>query len=274
MIKDIVISDLMKIGLQKNEAKAYQTLVRLGKSTATKIAEKAEMPRSKVYSVLASLERKGIINKICGTNPAQFLAYSPGFAIPLLLEKIEAAGNTAQRMLERLEQERDMEIEEQVMILEGVEQIKVCLRREISLAGEEILIATQDFDLLRMLRPAFAKARAIGVPITLLTPKIDDQLNSEFQQYLTIQDLSGVSSKVLVDRMKIVLNDDRLDVAGWDPSQISVIVIDNSQSIAIFKSQSDQRRPWAMQIRNPMIVIFQLQVIMALLASIQEIIGH
>lgn len=55
--------------MTKNEAKAYHSLVRLGRSTARVISEDSGIPRSKVYETLVLLEKRGIIKKIAGTDP-------------------------------------------------------------------------------------------------------------------------------------------------------------------------------------------------------------
>ena len=272
MIDDVVIADLNRLGLHRNEAKVYRTLVRIGRSTARRVSDESGVPRSKVYDTLSALEKRGMIHRIHGTSPVQFMAHSPSFAIPLLLEKIEAAGRSAQLILERIEREREIQADEQIIVLEGEEQIKVAMRREVSLAKREVIIVTYDERVLFMLRPALAKAKAQNVEIKLITMGISREVSDEFRHYLTIQDLHGLSSKVLIDRMKKILNDERLDMVGWDPNQISIVVIDNNQSFAIFKATPQGRHPWALHVRNPLIVIFQVQVMTALMESIQNLI--
>jgi sugar-specific transcriptional regulator TrmB len=65
-----VVEKLQRVGLTEYEAKAYLALLGMHLSTATKIAEKASVPRTKIYSVLESLERKSWIRIYSGlANP-------------------------------------------------------------------------------------------------------------------------------------------------------------------------------------------------------------
>lgn len=70
------ISVLKGIGLTMYEAQAYVTLVSLISSTAVEIAEKSDIPRSKIYDVLKSLNRKNFI-EIEDGRPLTYNVKSP-----------------------------------------------------------------------------------------------------------------------------------------------------------------------------------------------------
>ncbi len=53
---------LEKLGLSDKEAKVYLTLLKLGTNAVSVIANKAELTRTTVYSVLESLDRKRLVN--------------------------------------------------------------------------------------------------------------------------------------------------------------------------------------------------------------------
>ncbi|MBW3022798.1 helix-turn-helix domain-containing protein, partial [Candidatus Woesearchaeota archaeon] len=48
--------DLKELGLTENEAKAYETLLRLGKTSASHISKESGVPYGRIYNVLSSLE--------------------------------------------------------------------------------------------------------------------------------------------------------------------------------------------------------------------------
>lgn len=52
--------DLTEIGLTPNEAKVYESLLKFGKSTAAQICKDANVPYGRIYTILASLEAKGL----------------------------------------------------------------------------------------------------------------------------------------------------------------------------------------------------------------------
>jgi len=71
-----VVEKLQKIGLTEYEARAYLSLLKDHIDTAAKLSEKSGIPRTRVYSVLESLERKGWI-KIYSGIPLLFKAVDP-----------------------------------------------------------------------------------------------------------------------------------------------------------------------------------------------------
>jgi len=56
-----LINDLMNLGLTLHESKVYLTLLRLGKGTALDIAEHSDLKRPTIYSIITSLEEKGLV---------------------------------------------------------------------------------------------------------------------------------------------------------------------------------------------------------------------
>jgi len=72
-----VAKKLQKIGLTEYEAKAYLSLLRDHLNSATKLSEKSGVPRTKIYQVLESLERKGWIRIYSG--------------IPLVIDPLKSA---------------------------------------------------------------------------------------------------------------------------------------------------------------------------------------
>jgi len=71
-----VIEKLQKIGLTEYEAKVYVALLKDHLNSAGKLSEKSGVPRTKIYSVLESLERKGWIRVYSGI-PLLFKAIDP-----------------------------------------------------------------------------------------------------------------------------------------------------------------------------------------------------
>lgn len=70
------ISVLKGIGLTMYEAEAYVTLISLISATATEIAEKSGIPRSKIYDVLKGLSKKNFIEVEDG-RPQTYNVKSP-----------------------------------------------------------------------------------------------------------------------------------------------------------------------------------------------------
>lgn len=56
--------DFKELGLTSNETKVYEVMLRLGKTTAGHICKESLVPYGRIYTVLASLEEKGLIKTI------------------------------------------------------------------------------------------------------------------------------------------------------------------------------------------------------------------
>ena len=57
---------LMGLGLTPNQAKVYQTILKLGNSTVIQIAKSSSVRREDVYKVLPALEKMGLAEKLIG----------------------------------------------------------------------------------------------------------------------------------------------------------------------------------------------------------------
>ncbi|MFW9911293.1 MAG: TrmB family transcriptional regulator [Candidatus Thorarchaeota archaeon] len=267
---DAIVSDMMSLGLHLNEAKAYKALVALSQGTARKVADISGVPRSKVYDVLYSLEDRGLVRKVLGSDPTEFRAYPPKEAIPFLLEKLQQSGAVVQTALEKLENERELEKREYVYTVEGEDQIKMELRGIINGAKDEVFIATLDAKILSAARPSLANAKKRGVDIKLVTSKAFMDEWPEFSHYASMMDIHGMSPPDLAEQLSRVLQDDSiLDV--WNPTQMGIIIADNTDSIGMFGSHPDQTKPWALIVRVPLIAILQRQVISAVLSQVLRV---
>ena len=71
-----------------------------------------------------------------------------------------------------------------------------------------------------------------------------------------------------------VLSKPNLPTMGWDPDQMSILVIDNIESVAVFGSMIETQKPWGLHIRNPLIVLFQWQVIKSVMGAIGQLLGR
>ena len=89
IIMDENISVLKGIGFTKYEAQAYVTLTSLISATASEIAEKSNIPRSKIYDVLKKLVEKNFIDVEDG-RPLTYTVKSPVEVLSREKEKINS----------------------------------------------------------------------------------------------------------------------------------------------------------------------------------------
>ncbi len=84
---------LESLGLSKNEAKTYLTLLRLGKANSAELARESGIHRINVYDVLNSLISKGLVSYISEAGTRNFKPESP--------EKFKEILNAKMSLLEK-----------------------------------------------------------------------------------------------------------------------------------------------------------------------------
>lgn len=96
------IEELKKNGLQEYEAKVYFALLKMGSLNATEISKLSEVPRTKIYSVLENLVKKGFCSRIPG-NVKKYKALNPKVAFSNLIYEIEEKRENITHLVESLE---------------------------------------------------------------------------------------------------------------------------------------------------------------------------
>ena len=95
---------LIALGLGKYEACAYLALLGHDDSTAVEVADRAGVPRQRIYDVLAVLRDKGLV-VIREGRPARYSARSPAIALPAMIETRKRAQALENERLAQLVQE-------------------------------------------------------------------------------------------------------------------------------------------------------------------------
>jgi len=111
--------DFSLLGLNKYEINTYESLVKLGKSTATKISKNSGVPYGKIYETLSSLERKGLVVTLTG-NVKNFVPSDPKKIIELIESKAKCLEDIRTRVSE-LKNVYSSSIEETVEVAEGID---------------------------------------------------------------------------------------------------------------------------------------------------------
>jgi sugar-specific transcriptional regulator TrmB len=78
---------LSEIGLNRWESRTYVALIELGSTTTGPLVKKSEVPPSKIYPVLESLNKKGFINYVIKGKVKYFQAVDPSILNSILKEK-------------------------------------------------------------------------------------------------------------------------------------------------------------------------------------------
>ena len=82
--------DLVKFGFSKYETLVYTTLLMKGSSTASEIVEASGIPQPRLYDIVSSLERKGLVESQ-GGRPKKYWPLDPEAALPRFFSRFENA---------------------------------------------------------------------------------------------------------------------------------------------------------------------------------------
>ncbi|HLD05512.1 MAG TPA: helix-turn-helix domain-containing protein, partial [Candidatus Nanoarchaeia archaeon] len=180
------LKKIKDFGLNSYEAKIWTALLSRGVSTAGELSDIANVPRSRSYDILESLERKGFIVMKIG-KPIQYLAISPSEVLERVKKKIN---EDAQKNIDQLDKVRSTEILNELNLLhkKGIELVEPFditgaikgrdniydhIELMIKDAQEEILLVTSEAGFIQKsqeLNKALKKAHDRGIQIRIAAP--------------------------------------------------------------------------------------------------------
>ncbi|MAF34420.1 hypothetical protein CMO91_01100 [Candidatus Woesearchaeota archaeon] len=140
-----MVAELLKeIGLTERESKVYLSLLDLGRSTTGPLIKASGVPNSKIYEILSSLHKKGLVTWVIGGKTKFFEAAEPKTLLRLFDQKRRTLAN----MLPELEARKSRAKSPQsVSLFEGFPAIRNLFIDLVSQAGNTTLygITTADW---------------------------------------------------------------------------------------------------------------------------------
>ena len=253
IVKEEFLSKLRRyFSLNLYEVKVWTALLSRGVSTAGELSDIANVPRSRSYDVLESLEKKGFVVMKLG-KPIKYIAVAPNE----VLERVKKNVKTdAQDQIKRLEDLRGTEVITELNSLhsQGIELVEPSdlsgslrgrhnlynhLELTIRNAEESVNIATTSQGFLRKvegLKPVFEKLKKRGVKVRIAAPltKASQQALKDISSVAEVRHTDTKSRFVVVDGKEVVfmVMDDAevhptYDVGIWVNSPFFASALDN-----------------------------------------------
>lgn len=187
IVKEDLLVDLRRhFDLNLYEVKLWTALLSRGVSTAGELSDIADVPRSRSYDVLESLEKKGFVVMKTG-KPIKYIAIPPSEVINRVRKNMQF---NAQEKIKRLESVRNSELltELETLHANGISLVDPtdmsgCLKGRHNLynhldfliknAKKSVNIMTTDKGFLRKaegLKPTLEKAKKRGVKVRIAAP--------------------------------------------------------------------------------------------------------
>jgi len=214
MLMDSVVEKLQRIGLTEYEARAYLALLKDHLNSATRLSEKSGVPRTKIYSVLESLEHKGWIRIYSGI-PLLFKAVDPHD----VFEKVKKDYDEFLESIRATLNKEVLEMKEKFVILKfdvGLRSLKEEMRK-----AKTIWINNATADFLKKVNDTFSEGAEVRVLLFPGEKKIDDK-NVQFRE-AGVKIVCMVRNKE-VPSMSITLDESRTFTVFEDPVNRQYVV--------------------------------------------------
>jgi len=241
IVKEEFLGRLRKIfGLNLYEAKVWTALLSRGVSTAGELSDISNVPRSRTYDILESLEKKGFVVMKLG-KPIKFVALKPTEVVERVKKNVV---RDAQSMSKRLDELKGTDVIEELTSLfttgikyvdptdmsgaiRGRSNLYNHLDMLIRNSNKELTIVTTEDGLNRKfeaLKSAMEKAKKRGVKIKIAAPITDKNIKvaKDMSKYAEIRNCATKARFALMDKkdvMFMVLDDEEVhpnyDTAIW-----------------------------------------------------------
>jgi HTH-type transcriptional regulator, sugar sensing transcriptional regulator len=242
IVKDEFLGRLRKIfDLNLYEVKVWTALLSRGTSTAGELSNISDVPRSRTYDILESLEKKGFIIMKLG-KPIKFVALKPEEVVERVKKNMLRDAQEKSKRLEKLKGEEVLE-ELNGLFTQGIKFVEPSdlsgsLRGRQNLynhldmmvrdAEKSITIITTKEGLNRKLEallPSFEKCKKRGVKIKIAAP-IDSnniKIAKELKKVAEVRNLDKIKARfVIIDGtqlMFMLLDDEKFhpnyDIGVW-----------------------------------------------------------
>src|SRR5512138_1517017 len=101
IVKKEFLGKIKDFGLNSYEAKIWTALLSRGVSTAGELSDIANVPRSRSYDILESLEKKGFVIMKLG-KPIKYIAVSPTEVVDRVKKRVSEEATFRHKLLEEL----------------------------------------------------------------------------------------------------------------------------------------------------------------------------
>lgn len=231
IIKNEVLKKLKgAFELNEYEVKIWVSLISRGSATAGELSDLSNVPRSRTYDVLESLEKKGFIIMKVG-RPIKYIAVSPNDIVGRVKKDIE---ERTLETLENLEKVKETDSFKEIMLLHkqgilGIDPSEISgafkgrsavfahLSDLMNNAKSDVIIAGTDEDLVRKskhFKNNFSKMKQKEVKIKFYAPLDSEEAKKaaeEIKAYVNVKKMDMKSRFAVIDGEDVVfmIDDDK-----------------------------------------------------------------
>ncbi len=259
LVKEEFLSRLRKIfDLNLYEVKVWTALLSRGTSTAGELSNISDVPRSRTYDILESLEKKGFIVMKVG-KPIKFIALKPEEVVERVKKNLLVYAKEKSKRLESLKGDEVLE-ELNTLFTKGIKFVEPSdlsgnlkgrqniynhLDMLIRSAEKSITMVTTEEGLSRkmeILMPSLEKCKKRGVKIKIAAPITSGNIKiaKELKKVAEVKNIDSFKARfIIVDSNQIMfmlLNDEKFhpnyDIGVWINTEFFASALDQLFEIA------------------------------------------
>lgn len=223
LVQKDFLKKIKDFGLNSYEAKIWTALLSRGVSTAGELSDIANVPRSRSYDILESLEKKGFIIMKIG-KPIKYIAVDPEEVVERVKKNVI---QDAHKQAETLETLRDSDVLQELRMLHknGVEMVDATeitgalkgrsnsydqMEAMVKAAEADIILVSTEEGIVHKIDALFRslkKAHERGVKIRIAVPVTEKNKKTlaELNSIATIRDIKGIKARFLIADSKEIL---------------------------------------------------------------------
>jgi len=220
LVKKDFLNKLKDFGINSYEAKIWTALLSRVVSTAGELSDISNVPRSRSYDVLESLEKKGFIVMKIG-KPIKYIAVPPKEVLERVKKNIKEEADRSVSLLDEVKttnilddltklHEKGIDLVEPSDItgaLKGRDNLYDHLSMMIKDAEKSVVLVISDEGLLKktdFLLKSMKKAKERGVEIKISAPVEKFEDLEMFQEFAEIKDLGLAGRFCIVDNSSVL----------------------------------------------------------------------
>lgn len=210
------VEELQQFGLREYEAKCFVSLTKITSGTAREVSEHIDIPRTRVYEAVRSLESDGLV-EIQHSSPQQFRAIPIAEAIEILTQRYRRRIESIEQSLTKIRQSSNQSNprdEAEVWSIVGGDTISTRVKHMVDDADSEVLLLVGDTRVLtKGVYQTLTEASKVDVDIVVgaASSAVREQLSGELPSQMVFHsDLSwlqaGNGASFSIGRLLLVDN--------------------------------------------------------------------
>ncbi|RDD52412.1 TrmB family transcriptional regulator [Nanoarchaeota archaeon NZ13-N] len=242
VINEELVSKVKSIfGLNTYEARIWLALLAKGTASASELADLADIPRSRAYDILESLEKKGFAIMKLG-KPIRYMAVPPSDVINRIKKRYEEIYNNRLKSIESLKNSDllkeledvfkkgivSLDISERSGTLKGYQNIISHIESMLKEAEKTVTILTTEMFFVRQvmtLKPVFMDLYNRGIKVRIIVPIVEENAKfvKDILEYAEIYDAGDMRGRIITvdgEEVMIMLFDEKevhtvADIGVW-----------------------------------------------------------